>query len=156
MLPWRSMAIGTEADVVVVGAGALGASVAFHLAARGGRKVVLVDRYAAASQTSPRAAGLTQQIRQSELLTRIAVRSCEKIIRLTEETGEPMACVVSGSVKLARRPEHVEQFQAEVARAARYGLRLRSLDPDELCDPRAPRRPTHHVAGRAVPAGRVR
>jgi glycine/D-amino acid oxidase-like deaminating enzyme len=60
------MTNGTDADVadvVVVGAGALGASVAFHLATRGDRKVVLVDKYEAASQTSPRAAGRTQQIR---------------------------------------------------------------------------------------------
>ena len=73
------MASGGEADVVVVGAGAFGASVAFHLAARGESKVVLVDRFGAASQTSPRAAGLTQQIRASELLTRISVRSCASL-----------------------------------------------------------------------------
>ena len=123
---------GGEADVVVVGAGALGASVAFHLAARGDRKVVLVDRYAAASQTSPRAAGLTQQLRQSELMTRLAVRSCEKIVRFAEETGEPLECVVAGSVKLARRPEHVAQLEAEVERAGRWGVPLRPLDPAAL------------------------
>ncbi|MGH2355880.1 MAG: NAD(P)/FAD-dependent oxidoreductase, partial [Chloroflexota bacterium] len=124
--------IGSEADVVVVGAGALGASVAYHLAARGDRRIVLVDRYAAASQTSPRAAGLTQQLRQSELMTRIAVRSCEKIARFAEDTGQPMEYVVSGSVKLARRPEHVAQLEAEVARAERWGVPLRPLDPASL------------------------
>ena len=120
-----------EADVVVVGAGASGASVAFHLAARG-RKVVLVERFTEGSQTSPRAAGLTQQIRQTELLTRISVRSCQKIVGFTAETGEPMTCFVSGSVKLARRPEHVTQLAAEVARAARFGVNLRSIEPSAL------------------------
>jgi glycine/D-amino acid oxidase-like deaminating enzyme len=126
------MTNGTGADVVVVGAGALGASVAFHLAARGDRKVVLVDKYEAASQTSPRAAGLTQQIRQNELMTRISVRSCEKITRFTAETGEPMECFVSGSVKLARLPEHVRQLEAEVERAGRWGVPLAPLDPADL------------------------
>ena len=126
------MASGGEADVVVVGAGAFGASVAFHLAARGESKVVLVDRFGAASQTSPRAAGLTQQIRASELLTRISVRSCEKIVRFTEETGEPMTCFVSGSLKLARLPQHVTQLEEEVQRAGRYGVRLSSLDPGAI------------------------
>ena len=126
------MASGGEADVVVVGAGAFGASVAFHLAARGESKVVLVDRFGAASQTSPRAAGLTQQIRASELLTRISVRSCEKIVRFTEETGEPMTCFVSGSLKLARLPQHVTQLEEEVQRAGRYGVRLAALDPGAI------------------------
>ena len=121
-----------EADVVVVGAGAFGASVAFHLAARRRRKIVLVERYTEGSQTSPRAAGLTQQIRQTELLTRISVRSCRKIVDFTAETGEPLRCFVSGSVKLARRPEHVTQLAEEVERAARFGVNLRPLDPAEL------------------------
>ena len=41
-----------EADAVVIGAGAFGASTAFHLARRG-RRVALVDKQAVASQTSP-------------------------------------------------------------------------------------------------------
>jgi glycine/D-amino acid oxidase-like deaminating enzyme len=94
--------------------------------------VVLVDRFGAASQTSPRAAGLTQQIRASELLTRISVRSCAKIVRFTEETGEPMTCFVSGSLKLARLPQHATQLEEEVQRAGRYGVRLSALDPGAI------------------------
>jgi glycine/D-amino acid oxidase-like deaminating enzyme len=41
------------AECVVIGSGALGASVAFHLA-RAGRQVALVDKHALGSQTSPR------------------------------------------------------------------------------------------------------
>ena len=46
-----------SADVVVIGSGAFGASVAYHLARRGARVAVL-ERAGLASQTSPRAAGL--------------------------------------------------------------------------------------------------
>jgi glycine/D-amino acid oxidase-like deaminating enzyme len=117
-----------EADVVVVGAGALGASTAFHLAARG-KRVVLIDKFAAASQTSPRAAGLTQQIRSSELMARLAKRACELIASFTGDTGEPMEYYRSGSVKLARLPGHVEQLKREVERAGRWGIALRAIDP---------------------------
>ena len=48
-----------EARVVVIGSGGFGASTAYHLARRGARDVVLLDRHAIGSQTSPRAAGLT-------------------------------------------------------------------------------------------------
>ena len=56
------------AQCVVIGSGSLGASVAFHLAARGSQ-VVLLDKHDLGSQTSPRAAGLTSQARETELMT---------------------------------------------------------------------------------------
>jgi glycine/D-amino acid oxidase-like deaminating enzyme len=119
-----------DADVVVVGAGALGASTAFHLAARG-KRTVLIDKFAAASQTSPRAAGLTQQIRSSELMARLAKRACELIASFTHDTGEPMEYFRSGSVKLARLPGHVEQLKNEVERAGLWDIALRAIDPSE-------------------------
>ena len=42
------------AECAVIGSGALGASIAFHLA-RGRKQVALVDKHALGSQTSPRA-----------------------------------------------------------------------------------------------------
>jgi glycine/D-amino acid oxidase-like deaminating enzyme len=53
-------------DAVVIGAGALVTATAHHLATHR-KRVALVERFAAASQTSPRAAGLTQQLRRSEV-----------------------------------------------------------------------------------------
>jgi glycine/D-amino acid oxidase-like deaminating enzyme len=51
-----------SADAVVIGSGAFGASAAYHLSRRG-VKVAVLDRSALASQTSPRAAGLSSQVR---------------------------------------------------------------------------------------------
>src|SRR5713226_8827608 len=89
-----------EAAAVVIGSGALGSSVAFHLAKAGVAPVALVDKHEIASQTSPRAAGLTAQIRQSELMTRLASMAVAKIKRFTAETGEEMIYVQSGSLKI--------------------------------------------------------
>src|SRR5439155_1327731 len=121
-----------EADVVVIGAGALGSSAAFHLAARGDRRVAIVEKFEAASQTSPRAAGLTQQIALTEARSRIATRSCEKIARFAEETGEPMEFTVSGSVKLARTEDHVQQVRDEAARAKQWGIRVELVAPGDV------------------------
>ena len=86
---------------MVIGSGALGSSVAFHLAKAGLAPVALVDKHEIASQTSPRAAGLTAQIRQSELMTRLATMAVEKIKNFTVETGEPLLYCQSGSLKIA-------------------------------------------------------
>jgi glycine/D-amino acid oxidase-like deaminating enzyme len=120
-----------EADVVVIGSGSLGSSVAYHLAKSGKRRVALVDKGELASQTSPRAAGLSGQIRHSELMTRLAVRGVERIARFAEETGEPMVFHQPGSLKIARTPEHEAQLGNEVALGRKLGLPIDFVEPHE-------------------------
>jgi glycine/D-amino acid oxidase-like deaminating enzyme len=121
----------SEADVVVIGSGALGSSVAFHLAKARKLRVALVDMHDLASQTSPRAAGLTSQIRRSELMTRLAVLAVKKIETFAAETGEPLTYHQPGALKIARLPAHEDQLKAEVARARRLGLDLDFISPEE-------------------------
>src|SRR5262245_12855187 len=103
-----------EAAAVVIGSGALGSSVAYHLARAGIVPVALVDKHEIASQTSPRAAGLTSQIRESELMTRLATMAVEKIKNFYVETGEAMAYFQPGSLRIARTPEHEQQLCRDV------------------------------------------
>ncbi|HET6315791.1 MAG TPA: FAD-dependent oxidoreductase, partial [Chloroflexota bacterium] len=119
-----------RADAVVIGAGAIGASAAFHLARRG-QQVALLEKHAIASQTSPRAAGLTQQIRTDPVMTRLAMRSVAKIQHFQTETGEPLDFHQSGSLKLARTPEFVPQISDELERARGIGLELHSISARE-------------------------
>jgi glycine/D-amino acid oxidase-like deaminating enzyme len=119
-----------KADVVVIGSGALGASTAFHLA-KLGRSVALLDKAALASQTSPRAAGLSGQVRKSELMTRLAVMAVKKIECFEVDTGQPLVFYQPGSLKIARRPEHEEQLREEVARGKQLGLDIDLIAPEE-------------------------
>src|SRR5579864_4110668 len=98
-----------QAEAVVIGSGALGSSVAFHLAKAGPAPVALVDKHEIASQTSPRAAGLTAQVRQSELMTRLATLAVGKIRMLAVETYATMTYYLYVSIKLALIPEHKQQ-----------------------------------------------
>ena len=111
-----------QADVVVIGAGAFGSSVAYHLAKLGKRNVVLLDRFDLASQTSPRAAGLTSMVRATDSLTRLAQRAVHKLERFSEETRQPLRFDQSGALKIARTEQHVKQLHNEVARAKAVGV----------------------------------
>jgi glycine/D-amino acid oxidase-like deaminating enzyme len=117
-------------DAVVIGAGAFGSSVAYHLA-RKGRKVALVERHDVASQTSPRAAGQTQQIRFDRHTSRMAIRSVRKILDFTRETGEPASVHQSGSVKLAFEPRWAEQVRLEAERGRALGIDVEMASASE-------------------------
>src|SRR6476620_9861890 len=110
----REASMIEQADAVIIGAGAFGASIAFHLARRGTARVALIDKFAVVSQTSPRAAGLTGQVRSTDAMTRLAMHAVRKIERFTEETGEPLVYHQVCSLKIARTLEHEAQLHREV------------------------------------------
>jgi glycine/D-amino acid oxidase-like deaminating enzyme len=118
------------ADAIVVGAGSFGASIAFHLASVG-KSVVLLDKAALISQTSPRAAGLTMQIRQDPTHAYLAKRSVEKIEAFQEETGEQLDYRQSGSLKLTRNPNLVAEIEADASRGWALGLESRLVSHEE-------------------------
>lgn len=75
-------------EVVVVGGGVMGASVAWHLAARGCRDVVVVDRAAAAGEGSTgRATGGFRTQFATPVNIRLSLLSREKLLRFPEEIG---------------------------------------------------------------------
>ena len=117
-------------ECVVIGSGALGSSVAFHLA-KSGKQVALLDKHALGSQTSPRAAGLTSQARGTDLMTALAKRAVRKIEAFKQETGEDMVFYQPGALKIARLPQHVAQLQRELARGRRMGTGLEMISPAE-------------------------
>ena len=118
-----------SADAVVIGSGALGAATAFHLAERG-RQVVLLDRFDLASQSSARAAGLSQQVQVDDVLAGLAVRGAEALSQFAALTGVQLDVVVNGSVKVARTEHDAEQLREEVApRTGASAPRSRSSSP---------------------------
>lgn len=121
-----------KADVVVIGAGAYGASVAFHLAQSGVNQVVLLDKTQPVSQTSARAAGLSSQVQPTTLLTRMATSSVKAIERFEQDTGETLAYHRSGSLKMARTNQHAGRLRREVVQARQLGVDVELVTPDEI------------------------
>ncbi len=120
----------TEADAVVIGAGALGLSVGYHLA-RLGRRVAIVDQFAPGSQTSPRAAGLFKLIQADQARTRLAQLSIRTVTHFEADTGVPLPVTQSGSLMVARTPEHADLVHTEADRSAAWGVGLEMVDAQE-------------------------
>ena len=121
----------SQADVVVIGSGGLGAATAFYLVKRGVKHVALLDKHDIGSQTSPRAAGMVSCVRKSELMISLIKLAVERIKHFTKDTGQPLDWVHSGSLKVARRKQDAEVLENDVARGRRLGLDLERISPQE-------------------------
>ena len=115
-------------DVIVIGSGAFGASVAFHLA-KAGRSVALVDQADIGSQTTSKAAGLAGQVREGEVMTRLALRSIHKIETFEDETGEPLEYFQSGSLAIARTADDAALINRRVAYGKSWDVEVDLIDP---------------------------
>lgn len=118
-----------KADVIVVGSGGLGAATAYYLSKRKGLNVALVDKHEIGSQTSPRAAGMVSCVRKGDLMITLIKDACRKIETFTEETGQPLDWVHSGSLKIARRLQDGEVIKADLERGRRMGLDVELISP---------------------------
>jgi glycine/D-amino acid oxidase-like deaminating enzyme len=122
-----------DADVVVIGAGALGLSTALHCA-MAGRSVLVVERHTAGSQASGRAAGLFKSVQADELRTGLARRSITKAISFADWAGVPLAVVRTGSFLIARTAQHREYLSRELAQSRRWGADVREASPAQLAE----------------------
>jgi sarcosine oxidase, subunit beta len=100
-------ALPRAAEVVVVGGGVMGASIAFHLAEAGVRDVLLLERDELASGSTSRAAGGVRAQFSDELNIRIALRSLEAFRAFEERPGWDIGFHQVGYLFLLTRPEDV-------------------------------------------------
>jgi len=121
-------------DVVVIGAGALGASTAYHLARRRA-DVVLIDQHALGSQTSPRAAGLTSKAASHDVMARLMDEATEALASFEHDVGRSIDFHRSGSLKAAYSETGRARLEADLERAHGLGIEARlisSVDAERL------------------------
>ena len=114
------------ARIVVAGAGAIGASVAYHLALRGARDVVLCDRGEVAGGSTSKAMGGVRQ----QFSTAAEVRLARDSIRFFEELGPPLFLQV-GYVFLATTRRGLTQLERRAAAQRELGVPVERIDVPE-------------------------
>ena len=119
----------SRAEIVIVGGGVIGTSVAYHLAALGRTDVLLLEQGRLSSGTTWHAAGLVGQLRATESGTRLVQYSTELYSRLEAETGLGTGYRRCGGVTVARTPERMVQLRRTAAAAAAYGLDCELISP---------------------------
>ncbi|GAA0233232.1 FAD-binding oxidoreductase [Actinomadura nitritigenes] len=119
-----------EADVVVIGGGVMGTSIAFHLAEAGVR-VVLAERDELGSGSTCKAAGGVRAQFSDEVNIRLGARSLEAFARFRERPGQEIDLHRVGYLFLLSRPEDVAAFEASVALQNGLGVPSRMVSVAE-------------------------
>ncbi|MEL6234368.1 MAG: FAD-dependent oxidoreductase [Pseudomonadota bacterium] len=122
----------TQARAVVIGGGVSGCSVAYHLAARGWKDVILLERKQLTCGTTWHAAGLIGQLRASENMTRLAKYSTDLYLRLEEETGVATGMRPVGSISVALTADRHEELLRQATLARAFDVEVAEIGPNEV------------------------
>lgn len=120
-----------QAQVVVIGAGILGCSTAYHLAKNGCRDVLVLEKHKITSGSTWHAAGAVGQLRSNANITRMLGHSVELYSKLAEETGQDTGWVENGSLRLACNNDRRAEYERAATTARSFGLEMEMLSPAE-------------------------
>jgi len=124
----------TTADIVIIGGGCMGTSTAYHLAARGAGKVLLLERekFLGMGSTGLNAGGVRYQF-STEANIRLSMFSLDVISHFEELFGISAGYRPIGYLFLLTTPQEVTVFKANVELQRRVGVPwVRYLEPDEI------------------------
>jgi sarcosine oxidase subunit beta len=124
--------VSETADVVVIGGGVVGASTAYHLAAAGAGRVVLLERqdHLAGGSTGACAGGFRFQF-SSEVNVRLSQASVPMITGFTETHGLPLDLAQDGYLFLVRGASRWREFERAAELQRSLGVRVELLSPEE-------------------------
>jgi sarcosine oxidase subunit beta len=125
------MNVNTAADVLIVGAGVIGAATAFHLTRLGAGSVTVLDRASAGSGMSSRSSALVRMHYTFPPEVDLAVRSDAMFDAWTDLTGRPSCVHRTGFVRLVH-DEEADLLRANVAMQRDHGAHAEVIDAAEL------------------------
>ncbi len=129
------MKLPQTAEVVIIGGGVMGASTAYHLALKGCRDVLLLEResFFGMQATGKCAGGIRYQF-STEINVRLSQLSLPMLDRFEEELGQPIDLRYCGYLFLLTREEDVAAFRQNVEMQHRLGVQTEWLTPAQIAE----------------------
>ncbi len=123
----------STANIVIIGGGVMGASTAYHLAKRGLKDVVLLEKesFFGLGATGRCAGGIRCQF-ATEVNVRLSIHSLKMLDEFEEETGQPALVRKCGYLLITHRESDMEVFKRNVALQNSLGVMTQLLSGDEV------------------------
>ncbi|SNS64149.1 GcvT family protein [Antarctobacter heliothermus] len=135
----------TQARVVIIGGGAVGASCAYHIA-KAGWEVVVLEKNELTAGSTWHAAGNCPSFSTSWAVMNMQRYSLDLYRRLADEVDYPMNYHVTGSIRLGHSKERIQEFERACSMGRDQGLDLEMLAVSDL-KARYPFLETHDLSG---------
>lgn len=120
--------------IIIIGGGVIGLSVAYHLAHRGEKNIVLLERNQLTSGTTWHAAGIVGPLRPTYAMTKIAIQTMSLFPALEEETGLKTGYQKTSGYWIARQDDRMDEIERLFALAEVSGLNAELLSGQEVAN----------------------
>lgn len=120
-----------SADIVIIGAGAIGASIAYQLGRRGARDVVVLERDAVGAGSTSKAAGGIRVQFATRVEIELSLRAIAFFKRFEDEMGVPCDFHQEGYLFVVTDEPTLARFRENVALQRSMGADVRVIAPDD-------------------------
>ncbi|OQS07245.1 dimethylglycine dehydrogenase, mitochondrial, partial [Thraustotheca clavata] len=127
-----STAVDTESDVVVIGGGVVGTSIAYHLAKYGAKNVILLEKTELTAGSTWHAAGLVTYFNPGINLKKFHRYSLELYKTLYDETGSNVGLHEPGSIRICTTPERMDEAKYQQSRQNWHPGYQKIIKPEEI------------------------
>jgi sarcosine oxidase subunit beta len=121
------------ADIVIIGAGVMGTSIAFHLANRGAGKIVILDKDHVGRGGSGRSSALIRMHYSYPAEVKLALLSLRMFENWQDVVGAPGDFRKTGFIRIAH-PKEKELLKQNVAMQKELGVRVELIDRKQLSE----------------------
>src|SRR5256884_8445468 len=117
----EAIAISETADILIIGGGVMGASIAYHLAKQGGGRIVLLEREALCNGTTGRSGAIVRQHYSNDFTIRMAKESLRVFQHFDEVIGGDCGFTTTGMLVTVDE-QGTEVLRANVALQQEQGV----------------------------------
>ena len=125
----------SELQVVIIGGGAMGVSLLYHLAKNGWKDIVLVEKNDLTHGSTWHAAGLCTHFAHNATIQELRATSV-RLYRdiLPQETGQSCGFHRSGAMRVTRNPDRMDEFAHVVGLSEFTGYDLQLVTPERIAE----------------------
>ncbi|MBI4319327.1 MAG: FAD-binding oxidoreductase [Chloroflexi bacterium] len=128
------MEVKRAAEVIIIGAGVTGTSIAYHLAKAGCRDVVVLEKDLVGEGSSCKSGGGVRQQFCSEANVRLSIESVKFFQHFEEETGCDCEFKQVGYLMVMTNEKELETFRESAAMQRSLGVDVQMISPQEARD----------------------